>query len=101
MEQLTMSFPASQKLTKLPKVQVGVVSSGDMEVLLEADAAETLRVSICSSADNSAQRWRDIFERISETACLPSGKMTIHDFGATPGVVRLRVEQALEEALNA
>lgn len=37
------------------------------------------------------------FERIFTAQIPPAVNIDIHDFGATPGVVRLRLEQALEE----
>ncbi|MBN6334611.1 malonate decarboxylase acyl carrier protein, partial [Escherichia coli] len=32
---------------------------------------------------------------------LPAGQLIIHDFGATPGVARIRIEQVFEEAAHA
>lgn len=101
MQHLTLSYPASQQLTSRVQVQVGVVSSGDMEVLFEADDSTNFNVKIVSSSDNSEQRWRALFDRISVFSCLPAGKMEIHDFAATPGVARLRIEQSLEKAYAA
>ena len=101
MQELSLTYPAGQKLTKYVGVQVGVVSSGDMEVLFVPDDSTNLEIEIVSSADNSAKRWQDLFERLSLFTCFPAGKMQIHDFGATPGVARLRIEQSFEEALYA
>lgn len=99
MEKLTLSCPAGQQMTKKVQVQVGIVSSGDMEVLFESsDSDLNLTVSILSTSDNSAERWRNLFDRLTVSTCLPAGRMWIHDFGATPGVARLRIEQSLEKA---
>ena len=38
-----------------------------------------------------------IRDRIFTAQIPPAVNIDIHDFGATPGVVRLRLEQALEE----
>lgn len=69
-----------------------------MEALFEPDNGNRLTVSIKTSVDGSTSRWQRLFDRISTTGSLPSGKLVIHDFGATPGVARLRIEQVFEEA---
>lgn len=95
MEHLSFSFPAQQ--TPTGKVQVGIVSSGDMEVLFKANGSLTLMIHITTSVDNSFTRWLALFNRLSQLVPLPGGQLVIRDFGATPGVARLRIEQAFEE----
>ena len=98
MESLELKIPAGQPI-KDAQVQMGVVASGDMEVLYDgASDKRDLTVKITSSVDNSAARWSAIFERLSVMHGLPAGIMVIHDFGATPGVARIRIEQAIEAA---
>lgn len=99
MEHITLSFPATRTVSG--KALAGVVGSGDMEVLFTATQGETLNIEITTSVDNSEQRWQALFERISALANLPAGKMQIHDFGATPGVARIRIEQVFEEVAHA
>lgn len=43
----------------------------------------------------------ELFNRLSALRELPAGRLDINDFGATPGVARLRIEQVFEEAENA
>ena len=74
MERITLEYPGYGKAGK--KALAGVVGSGDMEALFEPDTAGKLAISITTSA----------------------GRLVIHDFGATPGVARLRIEQVFEEA---
>ena len=90
MEKVTLTLQAPKTLDKNVQLQNGVVSSGD-----------TLTVIIKSSVDNSAERWKALFSRIQQFNSLPAGRMLINDFGASPGVVRLRVEQVLDEAEHA
>ena len=98
MESLELKIPAGQPI-KDAQVQMGVVASGDMEVLYDGVSDKRdLTVKITSSVDNSAARWSAIFERLSVMHGLPAGIMVIHDFGATPGVARIRIEQAIEAA---
>lgn len=94
MEHITLSFPATR--TSSGNALAGVVGSGDMEVLLTADAGQTLTIDITTSVDNSRARWQALFSRLSTLGSLTAGTMTIHDFGATPGVARIRIEQVFE-----
>ncbi|RRZ96939.1 malonate decarboxylase acyl carrier protein [Erwinia sp. 198] len=99
MEQMTFTLSATRQLSG--KALAGVVGSGDMEVLFVAGAGQQLTVNLTTSVDNSGTRWRALFDRLSAFSGLPAGEMTIHDFGATPGVARIRIEQVFEEAADA
>ncbi|MBZ7213792.1 malonate decarboxylase acyl carrier protein [Klebsiella grimontii] len=99
MEQIKLSFPANRALSG--KALAGVVGSGDMEVLYTAGQSNTLNVEITTSVDNSQARWSALFERLSLINVLPGGDLVIHDFGATPGVARIRIEQVFEEVAHA
>ena len=97
MENLTYEFAASARAQALRKqVLVGVVGSGDLEVLVEPQA-DQIRIQICTSVDGMASVWETLMARLFAQGTLPAMRIDINDFGATPGVVRLRVEQALEE----
>ncbi|SFN38942.1 malonate decarboxylase delta subunit [Izhakiella capsodis] len=95
MEKIQLSFPAQRRLCG--KACAGVVGSGDMEALYTADQGKTLTVEIMTSIDNSDARWKALFDRLSLINGLPAGLLIIHDFGATPGVARIRIEQVFEE----
>jgi malonate decarboxylase delta subunit len=99
MEQITLSFPATR--TASGKALAGVVGSGDMEVLYTAGAGNQLQVAITTSVDNSQARWQALFDRLALVSSLPAGQMVIHDFGATPGVARIRIEQVFEGVSHA
>lgn len=99
MQQISLNFPATQRLHG--RALAGVVGSGDMEVLFAADGGDALNVTIVTSVDNSNKRWASLFERLTALGDLPAGQMTIHDFGATPGVARIRIEQVFEEVASA
>ncbi len=94
MEKINLEFPAGQPASS--RALAGVVGSGDLEVLLEPNTAGTTTVSITSSVDGMHRIWEALLERIFGSARLPAARIEINDFGATPGVVRLRIEQALE-----
>lgn len=99
MEKITLTVPASRTLNG--KALAGVVGSGDMEVLFTADQSQTLTIDITTSVDNSRSRWEALLNRLQTVSSLPAGKLTIHDFGATPGVARIRIEQVFEEVSHA
>ncbi|WP_248806787.1 malonate decarboxylase subunit delta [Pseudomonas sp. MWU13-2100] len=95
MEKLSFEFPAGQP----PKGRalVGCVGSGDLEVLLEPGPPGILSIQVTTSVNGSASRWQHLFERLFDGQLPPALAIDIHDFGATPGVVRLRLEQGFEE----
>ncbi|MDE2610208.1 MAG: malonate decarboxylase subunit delta [Burkholderiales bacterium] len=94
METLTFDYPAGHRARS--RALVGVVASGDLEVLLEpADDARTI-VRVTTSVDGMAGVWAAVLERIFGTGTLPAARLEINDFGATPGVVRMRVGQVLD-----
>lgn len=97
MEQLQLIFKGKASIEKA--VRVGNVGSGDLEVLCEVTDSQNIEVDIATSIDNREAIWQSVLER-TFTGETPSMKVTINDFGATPGVIGLRVEQALEQ-LNA
>lgn len=72
-----------------------------MEVLFTAEPGQTLTIDITTSVDNSRGRWEALFSRPETVSSLPAGKLTIHDFGATPGVARIRIEQVFEGVSHA
>jgi len=95
MENFTYSYTAGEPAVK--KVLVGVVASGDLEVLLEPASAGTTSLRITTSVVGKGETWHALLNRIFTAAVLPAAKIDINDCGATPGVVRLRIEQAFEE----
>lgn len=95
METLSFEFPAGPAAKG--RALVGCVGSGDLEVLLEPGTAGTLTIQVQTSVNGAQLRWQHLFERIFQEHTPPALNIDIHDFGATPGVVRLRLEQGFEE----
>ncbi|MDH4557767.1 malonate decarboxylase subunit delta [Pseudomonas sp. BN417] len=95
METLSFQFPAGQPARG--RALVGCVGSGDLEVLLEPGKAGTLSIQVVTSVNGSGPRWQRLFQRLFDGQTPPALNIDIHDFGATPGVVRLRLEQGFEE----
>jgi malonate decarboxylase delta subunit len=98
MQTLNYRFPASDVATH--PIHVGVVASGDLEILLEPPAAgdgDGVVVRVRTSVNGFDTVWHDVLER-SFTRTPLAGKWELNDFGATPGVVNLRLRQASEAA---
>lgn len=95
MEKLHLHYPAGAPAAQA--VLVGVVASGDLEVLIAPAAAGSCHIVIHSAADGSTARWRAQLDRLFADGQAAAMQMEINDFGATPGVVSLRLAQALEE----
>jgi len=92
-ETLNFEYEATQPLTR--KAHVGVVGSGDLEVLIEPLAEPTTRVRVRTSVDGYGQVWKAILDRFFSHFGY-TARVEINDFGATPGTVTLRLEQAAE-----
>lgn len=92
MENLDFEFRAERPVAQ--RAHVGVVGSGDLEILIEP-ASDGARVRVCTSVDGYGEIWRRVLQRFFERHPV-AASLRINDFGATPGVVALRLEQALE-----
>ena len=94
MERIEFDYPAARRrITK--KAHVGVVGSGDMEVLMEPAPGEGAHVSITTSVDGFRDSWKAVFDRFFSKFD-GAVSVRINDAGATPGSVLLRLEQAVE-----
>jgi malonate decarboxylase delta subunit len=95
MERLEYEFAAGQPAAG--RTVSGVVSSGDLEVLLEPAPAGRTHVAVQTSVDGYGATWQALLERVFGAGTLPAARIEINDNGATPGVVRMRIEQAYEQ----
>jgi malonate decarboxylase delta subunit len=79
-------------------VVVGVVASGHLEVLVEGGAPTgRCQVSVATSVKGFGDIWRAVIEDFAVRQ-RPSGlSFSVNDAGATPAVVSLRLDQAIEE----
>jgi malonate decarboxylase delta subunit len=101
MQTLNYRFPARE--AALHKVHVGVVASGDLEILLEPpadDSPDGVVVRVRTSVNGFDTVWHDVLERFFTRTAL-AGRWELNDSGATPGVVNLRLRQASEAAAAA
>ena len=95
MESFSFKYPAGKKITQ--RAHIGVVGSGDLEILLEPVNEMYTVFNVRTSADGFQDIWKAVFERFVALNAI-TATLTINDFGATPGVVSLRLAQVLEIA---
>ncbi|ABD90113.1 malonate decarboxylase subunit delta [Rhodopseudomonas palustris] len=93
MEILNFEFPSSK--VKARRAHVGVVGSGDLEILMEPSVDGETRVTIQTSVTGFVDTWKAVIERFLQQHP-EAANIEIHDFGATPGTVALRLQQAVE-----
>jgi malonate decarboxylase delta subunit len=93
MELIEFDYSARRKVTG--RAHVGIVGSGDLEVLLEPAAGESAHVRVRTSVDGFRDVWRAVLDRFFSRYD-GAVRIEINDAGATPGSVLLRLEQAVE-----
>lgn len=97
MEKLTYSFPASKTIEQ--PAHVGVVGSGDLEILVEPTDDKKTMVEVRTGITGFQDTWKKVIERFVSQNDI-SARIRINDFGATPGVVSIRLAQAVEVSKN-
>jgi malonate decarboxylase delta subunit len=95
MEKIHLEYPAQRPAAR--RAHVGVVGSGDLEVLAAPGETGKTTIDISTSVDGSGPVWTAQMDRMFATGQAVAVKLEINDFGATPGVVQMRIAQALEE----
>jgi malonate decarboxylase delta subunit len=95
METLRFDYPAPEPVHR--QAHVGVVGSGDLEILLQPSSDEMAHVTIRTSVDGFGQTWKHVIDRFF-SRYKGAAVIEINDFGATPGMVTLRLEQAVESS---
>lgn len=81
-----------------PPVVVGVVASGNLEVLVEPGAAPgRCHVEVSTSAEGFREIWEAVLRDFAARRPVAGLALSVNDAGATPAVVTLRLDQAIEE----
>jgi malonate decarboxylase delta subunit len=76
---------------------VGVLASGNLEILLEpADLDGAMTVRIITAARGFGTVWQAVIADFAQRHPLRDVRVSINDAGATPAVVSLRLDQAVE-----
>lgn len=98
MEQFVMDFKVTNSLATSPSPRVcGVVSSGNLEVLVESGEPEdTCKIDVHTPAEGFRDIWNAVLGDFVERQPVGGLRVTINDAGATPAVVSLRLDQAID-----
>nr|WP_049460073.1 malonate decarboxylase acyl carrier protein [Stenotrophomonas maltophilia]ASE52793.1 malonate decarboxylase acyl carrier protein [Stenotrophomonas maltophilia]MDH2063008.1 malonate decarboxylase acyl carrier protein [Stenotrophomonas maltophilia]HDX0899820.1 malonate decarboxylase acyl carrier protein [Stenotrophomonas maltophilia]HDX0916805.1 malonate decarboxylase acyl carrier protein [Stenotrophomonas maltophilia]HEL3010373.1 malonate decarboxylase acyl carrier protein [Stenotrophomonas len=81
-------------------VLVGVLASGNLEILLEPAALDgAMTVRIITAAKGFGSVWQAVISDFAQRHPLRDVRISINDAGATPAVVSLRLDQAVETLL--
>ncbi len=93
MENLRHEYPATRPVPQ--RAHVGVDGSGDLEILLSPSESQHAEVVIRTSVDGYEHVWKSVLDRFFSRYD-GAAKLELNDFGATPGVVMLRLAEAVE-----
>jgi malonate decarboxylase delta subunit len=96
METLRFNFTGGQRRLDGARL-VGVVGSGNLEVLIEQRPLDGgCEVEISTAAHGFGQIWEAVVRDFYQRWQLADVRVSINDMGATPAVVSLRLDQAAE-----
>ena len=101
METLVYRFEHGSRVLPRQAQLVGVVGSGNLEVLIESapqDGACTIEIK--TAAVGFGATWEAVMRDFHERWKLADARIAINDMGATPAVVSLRLDQAVETMLK-
>ena len=98
MERLEFRFAGGHRVAASSACIVGVVASGNLEVLIEpAPQTDTCAIEISTAANGFGDVWQAVMTDFFERHHLGGIRISINDAGATPAIVSLRLDQAIEE----
>ena len=95
----TLNYRFEQGTIALSKATqlVGVVGSGNLEVLIESVPLNgACEIEIKTAARGFGSTWQAVMEDFHVRWQLRDTRISINDMGATPAVVSLRLDQAVE-----
>ena len=99
METLQFEFSGGRPAAAdLPATLVGVVASGNLEVLVEPVSLNgACRIDVSTPVTGFRSVWEAVLADFFVRYPVADVRVSINDMGATPAVVSLRLDQALEE----
>jgi malonate decarboxylase delta subunit len=101
METLRFNFTGGQRRLDGARL-VGVVGSGNLEVLIEHHPLDGgCEIEISTAAHGFGHIWEAVVRDFYERWQLADVRVSVNDMGATPAVVSLRLDQAVESVTGA
>lgn len=101
METLQFRFgQGARSLAGMPQL-VGVVGSGNLEVLIEPVLLDgACEIEVRTAAVGFGATWQAVMDDFHARWSLADARISINDNGATPAVVSLRLDQAVESLIS-
>ncbi len=97
METLQYRFEQGTRPLQGAAQLVGVVGSGNLEVLIEpAQLNGACEIEVRTAAVGFGATWQAVMADFQQRWQLQDTRISINDMGATPAVVSLRLDQAVE-----
>lgn len=101
METLVYRFEQGQRKLVSAAQLVGVVSSGNLEVLVQSlDLQSACEIEVNTAAVGFGVIWQAVMNDFNQRWQLADCRIAINDMGATPAVVSLRMDQAIVACLE-
>ena len=98
MEHLHYRFTGGKPLPSAHARLVGVVGSGNLEVLIEPVAQDgACTIDISTAANGFGAIWEAVVTDFFARHPIADVRISVNDNGATPAIVSLRLDQAVEE----
>jgi malonate decarboxylase delta subunit len=97
LETLHFEFDGSRPAGHFAPILVGVVGSGNLEVLFEPAPSRPCSFDVQTSARGFGVIWEAVLRDFQQRHDLAGVRVSINDMGATPAVVSLRLSQAAAE----
>jgi malonate decarboxylase delta subunit len=101
METLNFRFENGSRSVAAAPQLVGVVSSGNLEILIEPAALNgACEIEVKTAALGFGAIWGAVMADFHARWHLADTRLSINDMGATPAVVSLRLDQAVESMIG-
>jgi len=85
--------PATEEISCEYFSHIGVVGSGDLEILFEKATTDKVKVKITTPIEGFEDVWKLVFERFIQQSNVGPVDVTVNDNNATPAVVIQRLLQ--------
>jgi malonate decarboxylase delta subunit len=97
MEHLQFRFNGGKPVAAAAPQLVGVVASGNLEVLVEhAALGGGCEVDVNTAVNGYGAIWKEVVRDFFERHRRGDVRLSVNDAGATPATVSLRLDQAIE-----
>lgn len=95
LESMKFCFQGTSAVPNFAPLLVGVVGSGNLEVLAQPVVGDGCEFLVETSARGFTATWQAVLADFHARYPLAGVRLSINDMGATPAVVTLRLQQAV------